>query len=125
MGRLLGVFAAVLASCSAAPAADPSALALRSGNDLLAVCSHQGERGEMATSMEMACIAYIASAVDSYSVTFCPPPEGSTRGKRRTGEPSERYGRRYRRRGLVRISRQRNGNGLIPSAARLPIRRIA
>jgi hypothetical protein len=43
--------------------ADPlDALALKSGNDLYSVCGYQNERSELATGMEMACIAYIASA---------------------------------------------------------------
>jgi len=64
--------------------ADPlDALALKSGNDLYSVCGYQNERSELATGMEMACIAYIASAADSYSVTFCPPPDSSTRGQAR------------------------------------------
>jgi hypothetical protein len=84
MGRLLGALAAVLASCSAPPpTTDPNALALKTGSDLLAVCSHQGERGEEAVGMEMVCLGYIASAVDSYSVAFCEPPETSTTGQAR------------------------------------------
>ena len=90
MGRWMVVLLAVLASCSAAPATEPNApalntdaLALKTGRDLLSVCSHQNERGEAATGMEIACVAYIASAVDSYSVNFCPPPETSTRGQAR------------------------------------------
>ena len=69
------VLVVVLASCSATPGTDPNALALKTGNDLLAVCS------DSATGMKMACVAYIASGVDSYSVTLCPPPAGSTRGQ--------------------------------------------
>ena len=84
MGRLLGALAVVLASCSTPPSTtDPKALALKTGSDLLAVCSHQGERGEEATGMEMVCLGYIASAVDSYSMSFCEPPETSTRGQAR------------------------------------------
>jgi Rap1a immunity proteins len=100
MARWLCVLAVVLMSCSTSPPADTNALALKTGGDLLAVCSHQGERGEAATGMEMACIAYIASAVDSYSVTFCSPPETSTRGQARDlvvqylrDHPQERSGR--------------------------------
>ena len=90
---LAGVLTVVLASCSAAPPIDPNALALRTANDLLAVCS------DSATAMKMACVAYIASGVDSYSVTLCPPPAGSTRGQARDlvvqylrDHPEERQG---------------------------------
>ena len=92
---LVGVIAAVtLVSCSASPATDPNALALKTGNDLLAVCS------DSATGMKMACVAYIASAVDGYSASFCPLPETSTRGQARDlvvqylrDHPLERNGR--------------------------------
>jgi Rap1a immunity proteins len=90
--RWLG--ALVLVSCSAPPPADTNALALKTGNDLLAVCS------DSATGMKMACVGYIASAVDSYSATFCPLPATSTRGQARDlvvqylrDHPEERNGR--------------------------------
>ena len=68
---------------SAAVANRLDALALKSGNDLYSVCGYQHERSELATVMEIACIAYISSAVDSYTVSFCVPPDSSTRGQAR------------------------------------------
>lgn len=80
----VGLLVAGLACWSSATLADPlDALALSTGNALFAVCGYQNDRSELATGMEMACIAYIASAADSYSVTFCSPPDSSTRGQAR------------------------------------------
>ena len=84
MAGRTGVAVVGLLLLSSPAFADPlDALALKSGNDLYAVCGYQNERSELATGMEMACIAYIASAADSYSVTFCTPPDSSTRGQAR------------------------------------------
>jgi Rap1a immunity proteins len=79
------VFAAGLALYwSPAAIADPvDALALRTGDDLYSVCRHEGEGSEMATGMAMACLAYIAAAVDCYTVTLCRVPKGTTRVRAR------------------------------------------
>ena len=83
VARMVALVAGLLVLSPPALADPLDALALKSGNDLYSVCGYQNERSELATGMEMACIAYIASAADSYSVTFCSPPDSSTRGQAR------------------------------------------
>ena len=84
VGRI-GVLVAGSVLCwSSAAIADPvDALALKTGDDLYSVCSHEGERSEMATGMTMACLAYIAAAVDCYTVTLCRVPKDTTRVRAR------------------------------------------
>ena len=69
MAMRIGVLAAGLALWASAAQADSmEGLSLKTGDDLYAVCSHEGERSEIATGMAMACLAYIAAAVDCYTV---------------------------------------------------------
>ena len=84
MAMRMGVLAAGLTLWSSAALADSvEGLSFRTANDLLSVCSHEGERSEMATGMAMACLAYIAAAVDCYTVTLCRVPKDTTRGRAR------------------------------------------
>ena len=79
----IGVLAAGLALAASAALADSEdGLSFKTGNDLLSVCS-QGDRSEIATGMAMACLAYIAAAVDCYTVTLCRVPKDTTRRKAR------------------------------------------
>ena len=59
MDGRIGVLVAGSVLCwSSAATADPvDALALKTGDDLYSVCSHGGERSEMATGMPLACLA--------------------------------------------------------------------
>jgi hypothetical protein len=79
------VVAAGLALCwSPVAVADPvDALALKTADDLYAVCSRESNRSEMATGMAMACLAYVAAAVDCYAVTLCRVPKETTRVRAR------------------------------------------
>ena len=80
MAGRMGVLAAGLALCwSSAAIADPvDELAFRTADDLYSVCSHESDR-----SMAMACLAYIAAAVDCYTVTLCRVPRDTTRVRAR------------------------------------------
>ena len=80
----IGVLVAGLVLWSSTAIADPvDALAFKTGDDLYSVCSYDGERGELAAGMTMACLAYIAAAVDCYTVTLCRVPKDTTRARAR------------------------------------------